>query len=205
MFLSQLILNPRSREVRRDLADPYQMHRTLLAAFPPRENGGPGRILYRAEMSRVTGRMAVLLQSQQAPAWEQIRVAQDYFVEPPTSKAFDPVFRTGQRLQFRLRANPTVKREGKRLGLLREAEQLAWLQRKAENGGFRIESVEVIPEGMTIGHRKETASDLTHLAVRFDGVLHILDPDRFRITLEAGIGSAKGFGFGLLSLARPLE
>jgi CRISPR system Cascade subunit CasE len=38
-------------------------------------------------------------------------------------------------------------------------------------------------------------------AVRFDGVLVVTDLDRFSTALPAGIGSAKGFGFGLLSLA----
>ena len=44
---------------------------------------------------------------------------------------------------------------------------------------------------------------LTHVAVRFDGLLEVTDPVKFLETLRAGIGSAKGFGFGLLSLARP--
>jgi CRISPR system Cascade subunit CasE len=43
---------------------------------------------------------------------------------------------------------------------------------------------------------------LTHHAVRFDGLLVVTDPERLRHALRAGIGSAKGFGFGLLSLAR---
>jgi CRISPR system Cascade subunit CasE len=38
-------------------------------------------------------------------------------------------------------------------------------------------------------------------AARFDGVLQISDADLFTDALESGIGSAKGFGFGLLSVA----
>ena len=42
----------------------------------------------------------------------------------------------------------------------------------------------------------------THfLAVQFDGVLQVTDPDKLVAAVETGIGSAKGFGFGLLSLA----
>ncbi|MGH9440620.1 MAG: type I-E CRISPR-associated protein Cas6/Cse3/CasE, partial [Terriglobia bacterium] len=29
MFLTKLTLDPRSRDARRDLSDPYEMHRTL--------------------------------------------------------------------------------------------------------------------------------------------------------------------------------
>ena len=43
---------------------------------------------------------------------------------------------------------------------------------------------------------------MTHQAVRFEGVLQVVDPVAFQQTLRCGIGSAKGFGFGLLSLAR---
>jgi CRISPR system Cascade subunit CasE len=40
-------------------------------------------------------------------------------------------------------------------------------------------------------------------AVRFDGVLVVTDRDRFIAAITDGIGSAKAFGFGLLSLAPP--
>ena len=43
---------------------------------------------------------------------------------------------------------------------------------------------------------------MAHLAVRFEGVLQVVDPVAFQQTLRRGIGSAKGFGFGLLSIAR---
>ncbi len=42
-------------------------------------------------------------------------------------------------------------------------------------------------------------------AVRFEGVLKIINKELFTKTIENGIGSAKGFGFGLLSLARIKE
>ena len=38
-------------------------------------------------------------------------------------------------------------------------------------------------------------------SVQFDGLLRVTDPDRLRETVRKGIGSGKGLGFGLLSLA----
>ena len=38
-------------------------------------------------------------------------------------------------------------------------------------------------------------------SVRYDGILEITDPDKFRNTLLCGIGPGKAFGFGLLSVA----
>ena len=36
MYLSRLILNPRSRQVRSELADLYEMHRTVMQSFAGR-------------------------------------------------------------------------------------------------------------------------------------------------------------------------
>lgn len=42
---------------------------------------------------------------------------------------------------------------------------------------------------------------MTFHAVRFEGYLQVTDGDRFREILKNGLGSAKAYGFGLLSLA----
>jgi CRISPR system Cascade subunit CasE len=44
--------------------------------------------------------------------------------------------------------------------------------------------------------------DLTHFAVCFEGVIEVTEPDLMCRTVSAGIGPAKAFGFGLLSLAK---
>jgi CRISPR system Cascade subunit CasE len=108
-------------------------------------------------------------------------------------------FHAGQALAFRLRANPTAKREGKRFGLMTEGLQRAWLERKGAAAGFRPSLFQVACEGMANGHKGENT--LTHLAVRFDGVLTVIDGDAFSAAIENGIGPAKAFGFGLLSVA----
>ncbi|HKV39599.1 MAG TPA: type I-E CRISPR-associated protein Cas6/Cse3/CasE, partial [Blastocatellia bacterium] len=38
LYFSRLLLNPRSRQVRSELANPYEMHRTLMRAFPKTTN-----------------------------------------------------------------------------------------------------------------------------------------------------------------------
>ena len=143
--------------------------------------------------------------------------------------------RKGQILSFRLRTNPTKRiwkvrdadsqLKGKRVGLLREDEQIAWLLRKGQQvetgkpGGFEIlkkeiddgygnmrqvPRVDVRREGKRRGNKKENGCShlTTHLAVCFDGLLQITDADAFRETLARGIGPGKAFGFGLLSVAR---
>jgi CRISPR system Cascade subunit CasE len=234
MFLSKLILNSRDRQARRDLAMPYEMHRTLWRAFP---DTNPGRILFRVDADRTGASPVVLVQSDLCPQWERLdEIKSVYFLAPPELKEFQLSFAPGQRLRFRLRANPTKKvaalqtaergakagkregytKNGHRLALLCEAEQIAWLLHKGQDGGFRIPGewiedkdgrkvpnfrVEVIPEGW-VRCGKDGHGEGRFFAVRFDGVLEVTDPLKFQQTVADGIGSAKGFGFGLLSLAR---
>ena len=217
MYLSQLILNPRSRQVRSEVSQPYEMHRTLMRAFPPATQGGPGRVLFRLESHTQPGQVGlkVLVQSDLEPDWAWLEDAPDYLLpglDPnPASKHFEPSFQPGQRLAFRLRANPTVKRKfpgeerSKRIGLYTEEEQRDWLARKGEQGGFALLSVTINGEGNVGGkiHRPDEQShDLNLLAVRFEGLLQVTDPALFLETVQQGIGSGKGLGFGLLSLAR---
>jgi CRISPR system Cascade subunit CasE len=217
MYLSRLILDPRSRQVRREVAEPYEMHRTIMRAFPDAGQGGPGRVLFRVDSSAQPGPtgLTLLVQSESQPDWGWLSTEPGYLLpgvaDNPAYKPFRPVFSPGQRLAFCLRANPTVKRKfpgessSKRVGLYKEEEQREWLARKAEQGGFAVLAVDLMPEGITGGkiHRSREESHSLHLfGVRCEGLLQVIDPGRFLETLAGGIGSGKGLGFGLLSLAR---
>lgn len=202
IYLSQLILNPRSRQVQSELANPYEMHRTLLKAF----GDGPkdleeARYLFRVEDVPNTSTSRVLVQSRTVPDWNPLTSTPGYLAEPAQCKTVSPAFKPGQRLVFRLRANPTVRHDGKRCPLLSEEAQLEWLERKAGEGGFVLCSVTAHHEPC-VRFRKSEGNQTTLNAVRFEGLLLVRDPEQLVATLEAGIGSAKGFGFGLLSLAR---
>lgn len=204
MYLSKLILDPRSRHTRRLLASPYELHKAIARAFPDATDGGTGRVLFRLDEDRHTGRLCLLVQSEKEPEWSKAELLSACAAEPPQNKVFHPVLREGQLLYFRLRANPTVKRNGKRLGLLKEEQQLDWLRRKAEQNGFSVMSCTVIPEGLcrdSKGNRMTSETPLTLLSVRFEGVLRVEQPEAFLRALQNGIGPAKGIGFGLLSAA----
>lgn len=213
LYISQLILNPCSRQVQSEVCNPYEMHRTLMRAFPTAAQGGRGRVLFRLEshIASCQAGLKVLVQSDREPDWGWLEESSHYllptFHPNPASKAFEPVFQPDQRLYFRLRANPTVKRKfpgrdkSKRIGLYKEEEQRGWLARKAEQGGFTILDVIVTSEG-TIGGKTKKQHGLNLIAVRFGGQLQVTDPVTFSDTLARGIGSGKGLGCGLLSLAR---
>ena len=203
MYLSLLKLNPRSRKAMTEASRPYELHRSLMRAFPNKKDSGPGRVLFRLDIDHRKGDISVLVQSEKQPDWTALNGSEGFFLEQKY-RDFDPAVAVGQVLYFRLRANPTIKRNGKRLGLLREEEQTAWLKHKGKEGGFEIVSFTVVPEG--IAHDKMTDQvgsphNLSLCSVRFEGILKVTDPDIFRQALEGGIGSAKGLGFGLLSIA----
>ena len=207
MYLSLLRLNPRSRKAMTEATRPYELHRTLIRAFPDEGEGGPGRVLFRLDTDRKDN-ISVLVQSEKEPNWAALDDAGNFLLEQPQYKPFNLAITAGQVLYFRLRANPTIKREGKRLGILKEEEQTVWLRRKGEKGGFEVNSLTIIPEGLASDKMTDKAGSphkLSLLAVRFEGILKVTDVSIFHQTLERGIGSGKGLGFGLLSIAPPRE
>ena len=216
MYLSRLILNPRSRRVQSELARPYELHRSVYSAYPA-QLPDHERLLYRLETDDRGGRLVLLAQSQGPPDWAWTGRAPGYLL-PGTEvevKQFELSLGLGQVLAFRLRANPTVKkrshqregqdppRHGIRLGLVREEDQRSWLERKGAQHGFRPLRVRIMPEGMQASHtsRAKDGRRLAHLAVRYEGLVQVSDSERLLRAVRSGIGSAKGLGFGLLSLA----
>lgn len=228
MYLSKIVLNPRDRRARRDIADPGEMHRTLLHAFEPEAELTAFRakhgVLFRLE-SHVTHRAPVLLvQSDTKPNWSRLAILDTYFLRNgganPDTKAIDDLYANladGQVLHFRLRANPTkkidtktrpngAKSNGKRIPLRNEDALIAWLWRKAEQGGFAPAedprtSVRVAREEDVKADRGGKKGTMTFGSVLFEGRLRITDAEAFRETLRAGLGPGKAFGFGLLSVA----
>lgn len=201
LYLSQLTLNPRSRQVQAELRDPYEMHRTLAKAFGEGAEGqSAARCLFRVEEESGGISLRLLVQSRVLPSWQNLAVPTDYLRDIPQVKSFNPALTAGQLLSFRLRANPTVRREGKRLGLYRAAERLAWLSRKATENGFSLLTATEISERSPECQAKSNKAVFS--AARFEGVLRVLDPENFSAALAGGIGAGKGFGFGLLSISR---
>jgi len=250
VYLLRLILDPRNREVQRDLSNCQNLHRTLMSAFPQAGSEAARQefgLLYRVEPFQKDGRWLVRvlvqsqLDSQQPPDWT--RLPSGYLADEndnPACKAVTEKYATLQndmRLRFRLRANPTrkivafdkqgaKKKNGQRVDIRGEGNQIDWLVRKSEAHGFRLLSVCinedvpnvcVAPENKITGWRKDRNSSplqapneneppkLTFGSVLFEGVLEIIDVEQFQKMLKTGIGSGKAYGFGLLSIAHPVS
>jgi len=245
MYLSCLLIdvgdNPdHPRPGRLWLRNIYHVHQRLCMAFPSTsrisddadflkpfkpEDFGPQQIhvargsdagfLFRID-PQPGGRVVILVQSAVKPDWDYaFRNAAYLLAAGPETKAIEPVLTRGQRMRFRLRANPTVRRvfggpapegepvpSGKRIGVYKEEAQRKWLDAKAEKAGFRLLDCRVLDRGFLVSRKPGSKEPVRHLCVDFEGVLEVTDPDRFRPALRAGLGSGKAFGFGLLSVAR---
>jgi CRISPR system Cascade subunit CasE len=222
IYLSRLYLNPHSRQVRSELSNFYELHRTVMHAFT-RDFVADARVLFRLEINPQNGIPVLLVQSPFEPDWGfLVGPSKNYLLtlaecpvgvdRNPAVKSFDLGLNAGQRLAFRLRANPTVKKtvhaDGKedrktRLGLVREEDQLKWLDRKLEAAGASLVSARTSNDSRIKGERRQEneKQSLSFLSVQFDGILQVKDPAALIEAIHAGIGSGKGLGFGLLSLA----
>jgi CRISPR system Cascade subunit CasE len=214
MYLSQLTLDIKHPVVARATGDLHALHRLVLQGFPDAADGGTGRVLYRLERPPRPGDLpVVLVQSEKAPTWSPLD-ALTLAMDGP--KGYAPTFTTGQTLRFRLRATPTKKTHfdesadkpgHRRVGFFTEEEQRAWLERKGQEnhpeagGGFALVQARVTALGWQEG-KNPRGGTIRHHAVEFDGVLRVTDTEAFARALSGGIGPAKGFGFGLLSIAR---
>ncbi len=222
MFLHRLHLNLRCREVRRDLADPYQLHATLCRAFSPEDKRClPGAFLWRLEPETdASSAPRILIQSREIPDWPRINLSN--WLERDPDPAVNLVerlkmdaMRAGQRYRFRLRANPATSKNGKRLGLLKLEDQEAWLLRKGQKQhGFTLpcltafdayEGTEArvdvrISQEQMLRARQHDGNGIRVFSVLFDGTLEVTEPDAFRVALTSGIGHGKALGLGLLSV-----
>lgn len=218
MYLTQMPLNPARRSTRELLASPQRTHATLLSGFLPGA-GERDRILWRVD-SDARHQVDLFVVSPIAPSLDAMAEQAGWSTQPvwrsTDYRPFLDRLEAGQVWRFRLTANPTVSvrsapgSRGKRIPLVRDSEHVAWLLARSEGHGFSVlPGAHGLPNLRTSNlkrQRFERRSDghrrvVTLLSVQFDGVLKVNDPGLLRHALVAGIGSAKGYGCGLMTLA----
>lgn len=220
MFLNRIHLDPRCREARRDLSDPYQLHSTLCRAFSRADRKCPeNEFLWRLEPeTNTSGCPRILVQSRTTPDWTGIGVKgwladADPVIDLKKKLKIDSL-KMGQCFRFRLRANPSVTRNGKRLGLLQMGEQEKWIGRKGIQHGFSLPylasidfsetpesrvNVRISQEQMLRGSQ-HSGNKVRIFSVLYDGAIKVTDLNRFRDALQTGIGHGKVMGLGLFSV-----
>jgi CRISPR system Cascade subunit CasE len=195
------------------------MHAAVLAGFPDARPTEDGRVLWRVD-THATHRVLLFIVSPDKPDLQHVVEQAGW----PTTHAWNTAaydgllgsLRTGQHWQFRLTANPvrSGRREGweatKPLGHVTVAQQQQWLLDRAERLGFRVMAGQTDPDQPDLAVTDRAVrrfgrggAQVTISTATFEGHLEILDTEAMQRSLTCGIGRAKSYGCGLLTLARP--
>jgi CRISPR system Cascade subunit CasE len=204
-WLVQILADERHRDVRRDLADVERLHQRLMMLVPD-DLGADARalagLLFRVE--RQQGRTRVLVQTRLEP--DTHRLSPGYGrAEVRKLGPFLDGLTAGAPVHYRITAN-AAKRGGRGAGRLegkiiplRGAAADDWWTRRALRCGLALRTLTGTPLDDVTGARG--TARIRHALTRFDGLGVITDPDAARRAILDGVGRAKSYGAGLLSLA----
>lgn len=210
--LTRIYLNPRKRGGRKLLSNPEAMHAAVRSAFPPDIDTSSSRILWRVD-SQGDEHVLYIVGPEKPDAFHIVEQA-GWETRPPQSADYQRLqdsLLQGQHWRFGLVANPVSSiagargTRGKVTAHVTADQQLAWLARRADGAGFRLldDAVVVGRERVTFKQVKGDSSRKVSLATaRFTGTLEVTNTDALRRTLNQGIGRARAYGCGLLTLAR---
>ena len=131
---------------------------------------------------------------------------------PPETRPYDPLLErvtAGSCWQFRLTANPTRSKKDSAdhtaRGTLKpcylEVEQEEWLWAQAAKHGFAVsEGSFAVTRKQTYHFKKNGTRPVTLLAVTYEGILQVTDPEAFKALLCEGVGRGKAYGLGLMTI-----
>lgn len=217
MYLSRIELNTRRKGTMAALASPQKLHAAVESSFPF-SSEKDGRNLWRID--KLGDALYLLVLSDGKPDFSHIV---EQFGWPGAEQKWETKNYTrlmerieaGQRWQFRLRANPVhsvrqasglqthepVKR-GKVYAHVTVQQQEKWLFERAAKYGFNLQegSYRIVQQEVRqfLRHRKPVTLGIA----TFEGMLEVADATLFLRALACGIGRAKAYGCGLLTIAR---
>ena len=227
MYLTRMPINPARRDSRKLLASPQAMHAAVMFGYPeaPQADGERPRALWRLD-SADGSRPVLYIVGPQPPDLTHLVEQAGWpttggWETRPYQKFLDALT-AGQRWIFRLTANPmhSVSRgpgkRGKRLAHVTVAQQEQWLLERAQRHGFQLTRTgedEGAPYDLLVRDRNtreftrrnpeasRSKQQVTIATATYDGVLEVSDVDLLQRTLTRGIGAAKAYGCGLMTLA----
>ncbi|WP_131738860.1 type I-E CRISPR-associated protein Cas6/Cse3/CasE [Actinomadura roseirufa] len=228
MYLTRFRINSERIGARKLLSSPQVLHAAVMSSFaklPEATQDGP-RVLWRIDRDS-RSRVHLCIVSPYKPdlthlveqaGWPTTARWETYDYGP-----FLERLASGDRWAFRLTANPVHSvrnKDGaptKITAHIGPRHQLRWLLQRQESSGFTIvrkppsQSTQdeldlhelIVHDHRRLSFKKKgMPKPVTLVTVTYDGRLEITDPDAFRRTLTQGLGKAKAYGCGLMTLAR---
>ncbi|MFF0094647.1 type I-E CRISPR-associated protein Cas6/Cse3/CasE [Streptomyces canus] len=215
VWLTRIIPNPRSHDVRRDLAGSkaaMNLHRRLMSLYPSAAGPDPRAqfgVLFRID-DTPTG-PHILLQSTHQPDLTQLPDDYGTTQSRPLDALLDAL-KPGLTIRYRCAASPVRKPGATTRALynlpavipLTGAHADEWWTRQADTAGLKPLTLNSHP--LDAAHATRTPKSgnpqrIRHARTRFDGSATITDSDLLRQKITDGIGRGKAYGCGLLSIA----
>ena len=224
MYLSRVELDTDNYQVRRVLGSPRVVHGIVEGCFleaaetrdlgtGTRTSATVDRKLWRVDS--INGKTYLLVLSSGKPDFTGM--AARYCAEGAVgeTKDYDPLLESvqrGRRYRFRLCANAVRSvpcrdaKRGKVFAHVTVAQQEGWLKSRAERNGFILDegSFGVVGTGQARFWKRGEKDPVTLGLSVFEGELEVSDRELFVKALTQGIGRAKAYGCGLLTVAKPI-
>ncbi len=216
MYISRVELSPYRRETIRALSSPQIMHAAVMSSFNSFDDKGDNRVLWRID--KIGPSIYVLVQSNRKPDFNHMI---DQFGRPGSGSGWETLdydqflsdISDGDVLRFRLKANPVhsvsalaIKSRGKVVAHVTVRQQKNWLMDRAEKCGFEFCISDDEPSFDVVSRDtlrfKRGNRDVTLGVATFEGTIRVKDSDVFRKTLCDGIGRAKAYGCGLMTVIK---
>lgn len=220
MYLTRFRFNTARRGARKLLASPQALHAAVLAGFCRREDRSRdgARTLWRVDHNRDHEVLLYIVSPGQPDLTHLVEQAGWPTTDTWQTRPYQPFLDTvanGQVWAFRLTANPvhngrkdTRAPDTQRFGHVTVERQTKWLTDQAGKHGFTICRQTDGQLNLVVSRRQiltftriRGQRPVTLTTATYDGVLHIDDAERFRRVLTNGIGHARAYGCGLLTLA----
>lgn len=213
MYLSRIALNAKRRETMQALVIPPLMHGAVEQSIKGERQRNLWRVDWMAdncfllvlsgEQADFTHLVGQFGYTDHEQGWE----TKDY-------RPFLTKLKEGDIWNFRLRANPTQSSfkdkdeetgRGKVHAHVTQEQQRQWLMKRSKKCGFELneETFDVMhTQWEKFPKNRNGAREVTIRTASFEGLLTITDLEQFTASLTTGIGRAKAYGCGLLTIAR---
>ncbi|MFD1485326.1 type I-E CRISPR-associated protein Cas6/Cse3/CasE [Lacticaseibacillus baoqingensis] len=211
MFISRVLVDQNNRQKLKSLTHLGAYHHWVEQSFPEEVKSGE-RLRHLWRLDSLGGQEYLLVVSENRPDLDQLAA----FGVPGTAevKDYEPFLASlhdGQRLRFRLTANPTysVSQSGKARGRVyphvTAEQQSQWLSARAEKAGFTLSTAGETPSFTIVGRsypilRRKQGRAVRISRVTYEGRLTVTDIAQFQQTLRSGIGRERAYGMGMMTV-----
>ena len=212
MFLSRVPLNAKKRETMQALVIPSLMHGAVEQSY----EGSRQRNLWRVDW--LGEKCFLLVVSKEKPDFTHlVKQFGDSEHDPGwDTRNYDTLLQRiveGNVWKFRLKANPVqssmtdkdkMTGRGKVHAHVTQEQQRAWLQKRSEKWGFMLhdDSFDVVhTQWEKFPKSRKGGKEITLRTATFEGSLTVANAEQFKETLKRGIGKAKAYGCGLITVA----